>query len=311
MMTARAMVVAAAVMAGQVGNLMGQDFQFRREMAAGSRFALRNIIGDVRLEGTSGRTVEVTAQKKEGRHGDPDDVEIKAIEVDGGVAICVFYPNSYSRNDRDDHRSSRNRNRDRDRDDDRDDDRSYRRSRSSDPCSRDGWGNNNRNDTSVDFVVRVPAGLKVDAKTVAGDVLADGLRGTLDLGTVSGNLELTNAEGDVLDASSVSGDVTLDKVTVREVSAETVSGDVTFVGAIDGSGAYDFKTLSGDVVITLPREPNAKVSAVTFSGRLDSDFPVSRDSRRHRNRFNATWGSGSAQLDLESFSGDIRIRSSR
>lgn len=297
-----AVVVSAAV----ATPAMGQDFEITRDLPSGSRFVLRNVIGDVRLEGGSGRTVEVTARKQAGRHGDPDDVEIKAIEHDGGLAICVFYPGQRSR---DDDRSDRD-----DRDDRNARSRSNRRSGDrDDPCRRDGgWSNNNRNDTAVDFVVRLPAGLRVDAKTVSGDVTAGGLRGTLDLGTVSGDLELTDAEGDVLEANSVSGDVTLERITMREVGAETVSGDVTFVGPLDAKGSYDFKTLSGDVIVTLPREPDARVSAATFSGRLDSDFPVERDARRRRsNRFNATWGAGTAQLDLESFSGDIRIRSAR
>jgi len=50
------------------------DFEFHRELSPGSRFVLRNIIGDVRLEGTSGRTIQVTAIKKAGHHGDPEDV---------------------------------------------------------------------------------------------------------------------------------------------------------------------------------------------------------------------------------------------
>ncbi len=281
--------------------LEAQDFEFRRELAAGNRFALRNIIGDVRIDGSSGRAVEVTARKKPGRHGDPADVEIKAVETDGGVAICVYYPNQSSRRRDDDRSSSRP-------------DRDRRRHRDDDVCHRgDGWGNNNRNDTSVDFVVRLPAGLKLDLKTVAGDVVGQGLRGeNIDVGTVSGDLRMTDVTAAVLDAASVSGDVDLDRVRAREVSAETVSGNVSYTGEIDWRGGYDFRTLSGDVVLTLAGEPDAQVSAMTFSGDLTSDFPVTRDSaRKRRNRFNATWGKGGAQIDLESFSGDIEIRRSR
>lgn len=297
-------VGAAGVMTAAASSLAAQDFEFRRELTAGSRFAIRNIIGDVRLEGTSGRTIEVTAKKKPGRHGDPEDVEIKAVERDGGVAICVYYPGQWSRDrDEDDDRSSRrNRNRNRSNHDGDDDD---------DVCNRGhNWGNNNRNDTSVDFLVRVPAGLKLDLKTVSGDVIGRSLRGEkVDVGTVSGDVSLTDLTATVLDANSVSGNVDLSQVEAREVSAETVSGNVDFTGAINPQGAYDFKTLSGDVVLTLAREPDAQVSAVTFSGDLRSDFPVNRDSaRRHRNRFNATWGKGGAQIDLESFSGGIEIR---
>jgi hypothetical protein len=272
--------------------LVAQDFEFNRDLARGSRFVLRNIMGDVRVEAGSGRALSVTARKKPGRQGDPDDVEIKSVEIDGGVAICVYYPSSgRSRNPRRD-----------------DGDRGRRRD--DDPCSRGSeWQNNDRNDTSIDFTIRLPADLRVDAKTVAGDFIGSGLRGTLDVGTVSGDLRLTDVEGDVLEAASVSGDIELDRVRMREIGAETVSGDVTFTGSIDPKGRYEFKTLSGDVVMTLPREPDATVSAVTFSGDLDSVFPIAAGgARSRRHRFSATWGTGTAQLDLESFSGDIRIR---
>ncbi len=284
----------AVVVGLNSSSVRAQDFEFKRDLAPGSKFVLRNILGDVHVAAGSGRTLSVTARKKPGRHGDPDDVEIKSVEIDGGVAICVYYPSSGRS------RSARGDDRDRDRG----------RKRNDDPCSRGSeWQNNDRNDTSIDFTVQLPAGLRVDAKTVAGDFVGLGLRGTLDLGTVSGNLRLTDLEGDVLEATSVSGDIELDRIRMREVGAETVSGDVTFTGSIDPQGRYDFKTLSGDVVMTLPREPDATVRAVTFSGDLDSAFPIATTGgRNRRHRFNATWGTGTAQLDLESFSGDIRIR---
>lgn len=282
------LAVLAGAMAVGPETARAQDFEFTRTVAQGTRFVLRNVIGTVTIDAGSGRTLTVTARKKAGRHGEPEDVEIKAVELDGGVAICVYYPSSRRQ----------------------DGDRGRRHS--DDPCSRGSdWGSNDRNDTSVDFVVHLPAGLRVDAKTVAGDLIGNGLRGTLELGTVSGDLRLTDVEGDVLDVSSVSGDVELERVRVREVSAETVSGDVTFAGPIESQGRYDFKTLSGDVILTLPRQPEATVSAVTFSGDLDSVFPITTGGgRSRRHRFNATWGSGSAKVDLESFSGDIRIRES-
>jgi hypothetical protein len=277
------------------GSLAAQsDFDLRRELGAGARFTLRNIIGDVTVEPASGRTVEVRGVKREGRHGDPEDVEIRAVE-DGrdGVTICVFYPGSGRWRDRDDDRNDRDR----------------ARRRSSDPCSRDGGGwSHDRNDTRVDFTVALPADLDVDIKTVSGDVIGRGLRGTLDLATVSGDLRLSDLKATTLEASSVSGDVELDGVEAREVTAETVSGDVVYVGRVQREGSYYFKTLSGDVELTIPEQPDATLRGSTFSGRLDSDFPTSTNDRRRRNRFSATWGSGSATIDVESFSGDVRIR---
>lgn len=290
---AAAALFAAAPLAAQ------SDFEFRRELRTDARFVLRNVIGDVRIEPASGRSLEVRAVKREGRHGDPEDVEIRAVELGtDGVAICVYYPQS-------------GRWRDDDRADDRADDaRAGRRRRSSDdPCRRDGRGwNHDRNDTRVDFTVRLPADLQVDVKTVSGDVVGRGLSGTLELATVSGDLHLAEVRAGSLEASSVSGDVELEGVDAREVDAETVSGDVTYAGPIHKGGRYYFKTLSGDVELTVPGEPDATLRGSTFSGRLVSDFPTSQADRRRRNRFSATWGGGSATIDVESFSGDVRIR---
>jgi hypothetical protein len=302
------------------------DFEFHRDLAQGDRFVLRNIIGDIRLEGTSGRTLEVTAIKKAGEHGDPDDVEIRSVEVSGGVAVCVYYPGQryrgdrggrYDREDRDD-RAERRRRAERDRDDRDDDDdapvrmRHRDRGDHDDVCDRDhGWNGNNRNDTRVEFLVRVPAGLKLDARTVSGDVRGRGLRGELDIGTVSGDVRLAELEAGALDVATVSGEISLDRVRARDVTAETVSGAVNYSGEIDERGSYDFKTLSGDVVVLVPRQPSAQLSAATFSGDFSSDFPTQTDGRRRRHRYNATWGGGGARIDLESFSGDISIRAAR
>ncbi len=296
----------AVGMFGVTGSVAAQDFRFSRNLAEGQRFALRNIVGDVRVEGTSGRSVQVEAVKREGRYGNPEDVEIKAVDIEDGVAICVYYPGQYSRNDRGrDDREDRNDRNDRN-------DRRNRNRGSNNVCHRDGgWNNNNRNDTRVDFVIKVPAGLRLDLKTVSGDVWGRSLRGNIELATVSGHLELIDATADVLEASSVSGSVDLERVTAREVSAETVSGNVTFTGSIEGKGSYDFKTLSGNVMLNLPKQPDARVSANTFSGRVRSEFPLEQDTRRRRSRASATWGNGGAQLDLESFSGNITIRSNR
>ncbi|MBM4187304.1 MAG: DUF4097 domain-containing protein [Gemmatimonadetes bacterium] len=278
--------------------LAAQEFEFTRELRSGATFDLRNIIGDVRIEAATGRRVEVTATKKEGRHGDPNDVEIEAVDTDGGVAICVYYPGQRSRRDDGDRRAERRR------------ENSRRQDR--DPCHRGdlNW-RGDRNDTEVSFVVRLPAGLEVDIKTVTGDVFGQSIRAEgADFGSVSGNVELVDVQSSRLDANSVSGDVELRQISSAEVSAETVSGDVTFGGEIAPRGRYDFKSLSGDVVLNLPRQPDAEVSASTFSGRFVSDLPIGRkdNRRRHRNRFNVTWGKGGAELDLESFSGDIEVR---
>ena len=311
----RGELIGIALLAAATGAAaqQGRSFEFHRDVPVGARLFVRNIIGDVRIEAGSGRRFDVQATKKAGHHGEPEDVTIRAVDVDGGVAICVDYPSSGRRTS--DDRDDRDRERTRARRDsaERDDEDSHgsRRHNDEDVCNRNhggNWNNNIRNDTEVTFTIRVPADVKLDAKTVSGDLLASGLRGTLDLGSVSGDVRLTDAEGDVINANTVSGEIELTRVRGTEVSAETVSGDVTFEGTIAPKGRYDFKTLSGDVELKLPGRPDAEFRGTTFSGGVDTDWPVSREGKQNRHRLTATWGQGGAQIDVESFSGDVRVR---
>ncbi|HEV8600473.1 MAG TPA: DUF4097 family beta strand repeat-containing protein [Gemmatimonadales bacterium] len=267
------------------------DFEFRRELAPGKRFYLADIIGDVSVTGGSGRTVEVTAVKREGKHGDPEDVTIETIELDDGVALCVRYPAS---------RGGRP---------------PSEKARAKNPCSwgEGNWGNHNeRNDTEVNFTVKVPSGLRLRIGTVSGDVFAERLNGELDLHSVSGDVHLNGGRGETVNLETVSGDVALLDVIAKDVSGHTISGEITFRGPIQDAGSYDFTTTSGDITAQLPDRPSATLTAATFSGEFSSDLPVTQDvNRRRRHRYNATWGSGSAKLYMESLSGDLSIRVSK
>lgn len=181
--------------------------------------------------------------------------------------------------------------------------------------------------TSGDLTARGTRG-PVEASSTSGDVVVDNAKGRVTLETVSGELQGAEIEGDV-EATTVSGDLQLDGVkgTVRientsgeirlteiqsnDVYASTVSGEVEYRGSIDGNGRYEFHAHSGDVTLELPRTISARFSVETYSGGLDSDFPVTlqpgeRSNRRPR-RFEFSVGGGEARIVAESFSGDVKI----
>jgi DUF4097 and DUF4098 domain-containing protein YvlB len=135
-------------------------------------------------------------------------------------------------------------------------------------------------------------------------------RGRLEVGSTSGEVVVRGAQADVT-AQSVSGDVTLDQIDGRDVSAETVSGEVTYRGAIADGGRYRFQSHSGDVTVQpAGRDLNASVSVSTFSGDLESDYPVTltQSGRIRPREFEFTIGRGGARLTLASFSGTIYLR---
>lgn len=157
---------------------------------------------------------------------------------------------------------------------------------------RRGWDDDDF-DASVDITVRIAKGSPVDAHSVSGDV------------SVSG------AEGDV-EARSVSGNVRLEAPSASRVRAASVSGDVDVtVNALTGTGNLEFNSVSGDVVVTLPKGLNADVSMRSVSGELESDFPLTLNGRVSRNRIEARIGQGGREIEVHTVSGDVRLRSTR
>lgn len=161
--------------------------------------------------------------------------------------------------------------------------------------------------TSGDVVVS-DATDRITIESVSGDVRASQLSGDVRGESVSGTIEIRGATGPVR-AETTSGDVSLLGVTSRNVYATTVSGEIEYDGTIDNSGRYEFHAHSGDIRLEIPESASAQFSVETFSGSLDSEFPITlqpgqRTTGRPR-RFEFTLGSGSARIIAESFSGDI------
>lgn len=150
----------------------------------------------------------------------------------------------------------------------------------------------------------------VSVQSVSGDVTVTDVRGRLEATAISGSLTVSNVRADVA-AHSVSGDIALDRVDGQDISAETVSGDVSFAGPVHDGGRYRFQSHSGDLTIRPDGALNASVEVSTFSGDLESDYPVTLapgGRRMSPREFQFTVGSGGARLSLGSFSGTIYLR---
>lgn len=155
----------------------------------------------------------------------------------------------------------------------------------------------------------------VDLNTYSGDVVARGITGNIEISTLNGEVVLSDAKGDV-EVTSVSGDIDLRNITARYVRAKSTSGDVGFDGPIDATGRYELGTHSGSVYLTVPAATSAQLTVATYSGTIESDFPITLTPGEHgigsskRFTFGINKG-GDARISAESFSGDITIRSVR
>jgi hypothetical protein len=229
---------------------------------------------------TDGREVVVEARQIA---RDPEDsVTFEIVPHDEGVTICAKYPMRRVSDEDGDGWQFRN----------------GRRGRSGweggpEVCEPGEVGEVNlrRNRTRVEWTVRVPAGVDLVARTVQGDVEVRDLRGDVDANTVSGDVEVT---------------------TTGLAEAATVSGDirVTMTGARVSRG-LDFRTVSGAIDVTLPRDTDADLRASSMTGHISADFPLERRGERNMmggGRMQGTIGRGGPTLHAQTLSGRIRFR---
>lgn len=153
-------------------------------------------------------------------------------------------------------------------------------------------------------------GGRASLEAVSGGVSVSGVRGDLDIEAVSGDVDVRDAAGEVV-VETVSGRVRLRALRSRWVRVESVSGEVEFEGTLDPAGRYDFDVHSGDVRLAVPGDASAQVSIETFSGTIDSDFPMTLEPggrRRDRERrMDLTLGRGGARVRVETFSGAVTL----
>jgi len=166
---------------------------------------------------------------------------------------------------------------------------------------------------------------EVTVKVSEGDVEVYGGRGRISLASIEGDIDLYDAEGEIklfsLDGSvtveRVSGRVTVETtdgdialLDVRSTGIEAVStdGDIELSGTIDPQGAYSFSSHDGDIELTLPPSTSARFTIATWEGEVSSDFSMTLPERFSGRRLSFTIGAGKAQVEVETFSGDIDIR---
>ena len=197
---------------------------------------------------------------------------------------------------------------------------------------------------SVDFEIDVPVGMSVkvsgtytdidvqgvtgelDCETTQGDVMVSGGSGRIRLESIQGKVVLSNARGRIdvssvnqgiyikdvsgdIVAESVNGAIVMEGVQSTNVDAASVNGIIVYDGTIRDGGNYMMASHNGAIWIVVPEATNAKFNVSTYNGRLDPSFAISMNRiTTNQRRFSFAVGNGSAQVDIESFSGGVRLR---
>jgi len=159
-----------------------------------------------------------------------------------------------------------------------------------------------------DIVLKGGSG-SISARTIEGEIVVDGARGKINLSSVNQGIKVTGASGDIT-AETTTGSISLTRMEGTSVEVGTVNGNVVYEGTLAPAGRYIFSTHNGDVTMTVPERSNAAFSVRTYNGEFGTSLglkgPPQSEVRRGK-RVTYTLGNGSAEVELESFSGAIRL----
>jgi hypothetical protein len=157
-------------------------------------------------------------------------------------------------------------------------------------------------ETRFAFELHVPAGARVDLKTINdGDITVTGVRGGFLAHNINGSVDMEDVAG--------AGE------------ARTINGKVKAVFHSAPAGNCTFATLNGDLNVYFPAGLNAVLNYKSFNGAVYSDFDVQplastaavsrRDNGRRVFRSNqftrGQVGAGGPEITLDGFNGNVYI----
>jgi len=147
-------------------------------------------------------------------------------------------------------------------------------------------------------------GASLKAQSGSGNVHAHGIKGTVILGTGSGEIDLElTGPGDVK-AETGSGDIRL-KGLSGALKASTGSGDIE----ADGQPVTDWKLSTGSGTVTLNvGNTRFNLDADTGSGDINVAQPITMQGSLNRHHVSGVVNGGGPTIRANTGSGDIRIR---
>lgn len=234
----------------------GDEWHWSGKLNADQLLQIRNVNGSIEADGAAGDTIDVVAYKS---GEDKDQVRVEMVNSPDGIAICAVYPGEGN------------------------------------TCSGSDYHQHTRDvHATVDFTIKLPRNLRLDASTVNGKIRAEGM-------------------GRVVKASSVNGSVTV--ATDSWAQASSVNGSVSVrIGRADWQGTLNLSSVNGSVDLEVPASLSADVRFSSVNGSLDSDLPITISHSSGRwgpKKVEGTIGSGGRELKVNTVNGSLRIRSQR
>jgi DUF4097 and DUF4098 domain-containing protein YvlB len=162
--------------------------------------------------------------------------------------------------------------------------------------------------TRGDIVIKGGSGTVV-AQSIEGEVVLEGVRGRITASSVNEGVRISDASGEISVESS-NGDIRLTRIKSPNVEASTINGDIVFEGPPADRGRYRFTTHNGDITAVIPESSNVTFVVRSYQGRFSPSIKLAGPPRadvRQGRRTNYTLGTGSAEMEMVTFGGSIRV----
>ena len=151
---------------------------------------------------------------------------------------------------------------------------------------------------------------EVAVETISGSLDVDVTTDTASLSCISGDIDIKGVRRE-LECSVISGSIEVDAgKDMESLECETISGDVTVTGQLPRGAEWSLGAHSGDITLNLLGKVNATFQIETFSGEIHDVFghKARRESKyAPGEELEFTEGDGSASVEIEAFSGDVRV----
>jgi hypothetical protein len=144
------------------------------------------------------------------------------------------------------------------------------------------------NVVETDFDIKVPRRTNLDISVFSSPVTVEGIEGSHKVHSFSARLSLDEVTG--------------------PIKAHTFSGTVAIrARSWEPNQTIDVDTFSGNVELHVPETARGSVSFNSFSGRLNSEMPLTLHSTSRRALKADLGGGGDGRLRFKTFSGSVRI----
>jgi hypothetical protein len=151
------------------------------------------------------------------------------------------------------------------------------------------------NGHEIEWTIKVPKGVIVDLRTTNGGVRLNNLANEIHAKTTNGGVHGENITPSVIEASAVNGGV-----------------EFNLGSPLDMTDSVDLETVNGGVILEMPSESKATITARCVNGGVNVDsLDITREEQSSpqdkRRRLNGTMNGGGANVKMNTTNGGIHL----